>query len=348
VEGDVGFDVLIQMVPLHFLAEFHARMQLKRGSHNLFGVSLNGALEGPRPLRVSGKATFSILWCDFSVHFDTTLVKGERPPLPPAVNVLAQLTQALAAPTSWNTERSATQTHGVALRSLPPASATAPIVLDPLGQVAVRQQVVPLNTARDIDLFGGAPVAGDRRFGVTATLSGTPLTNVALRGDFAPAQFFAMTDDEKLAAPSFESMDAGCVFGDANVAFDATLVIPAPLEYETIPITLAGPATSSPAASAPAPTRFTLSAAQLQTLAPSGAAGRAPVRRVGRARFRNDAVEPAAAFAAPEWVIVPKAGGPAATADSDARTWSEYQAALTTLNRAAARWQIVPAHELEV
>ena len=235
VEGDVGFDVLIQMVPLHFLAEFHARMQLKRGSHNLFGVSLNGALEGPRPLRVSGKATFSILWCDFSVHFDTTLVKGERPPLPPAVNVLAQLTQALAAPTSWNTERSATQTHGVALRSLPPASATAPIVLDPLGQVAVRQQVVPLNTARDIDLFGGAPVAGARRFGVTATLSGTPLTNAPLRGDFAPAQFFAMTDDEKLAAPSFESMDAGCVFGDANVAFDGTLVIPAPLEYQIDP-----------------------------------------------------------------------------------------------------------------
>jgi hypothetical protein len=212
--------------------------------------------------------------------------------------------------------------------------------------------VVPLNTARDIDLFGGAPVAGARRFGVTATLSGTPLTNAPLRGDFAPAQFFAMTDDEKLAAPSFESMDAGCVFGDANVAFDATLVIPAPLEYESIPITLAGRASTSstavaPAASAPAPTRFTLSAAQLQTLAPSGAAGRAPVRRVGRARFRNDAVEPAAAFAEPQWAIVPKAGGPAASADSDARTWSEYQAALTTLNRAAARWQFVPAHELE-
>jgi hypothetical protein len=358
VEGDIGYDVLIQMVPLHFLAEFHARMQLKRGSHNLFGVSLNGALEGPRPLRVSGKATFSILWCDFSVHFDTTLVKGERPPLPPAVSVLAQLTRALAAPMSWSTERSATQTHGVALRSLPPASATAPIVLDPLGQVAVRQQVVPLNTARDIDLFGGAPVAGARRFGVTATLSGTPLTNTPLRGDFAPAQFFAMTDDQKLAAPSFESMDAGCVFGDAKVAFDATQVIAAALEYESIAITLAGPALTTPAppaasavaASAPARTRVTLSAAQLQTLAPSGAAGRAPVRRVGRTRFRNDAVEPAAAFNEPEWEIVPKADGAAAavaTIDSDARTWSEYQSALTTLNRAAARWQIVPAYELK-
>ena len=56
VEGNVGFDVLVQLAPLHFLAEFDAKLQLKRGSHNLFMVGVNGALEGPRPLRVSGKA----------------------------------------------------------------------------------------------------------------------------------------------------------------------------------------------------------------------------------------------------------------------------------------------------
>ena len=32
VEGDVGFDVLIQLAPLHFIADFHASVQLKRGS----------------------------------------------------------------------------------------------------------------------------------------------------------------------------------------------------------------------------------------------------------------------------------------------------------------------------
>ena len=84
VEGDVGFDVLIQLSPFHFIADFHASMQLKRGSRNLFKVSLAGELEGPRPLRVSGKASFEILWCDFSVRFDKTLIEGEKPPLPPA------------------------------------------------------------------------------------------------------------------------------------------------------------------------------------------------------------------------------------------------------------------------
>src|SRR6185369_15446092 len=134
--------------------------------------------------------TFEILWCDFSVHFDATLVKGERPPLPPAVNVLAQLTQALASSSSWSTQRSATQMHGVALRSLAPATATSPIVLDPLGQLSVTQQVVPLNTGRDIEIFGSAPVIGDRRFRVTAAINNTPLDSAPLQASFAPAQFF--------------------------------------------------------------------------------------------------------------------------------------------------------------
>jgi hypothetical protein len=345
VEGNVGFDVLVQLAPLHFIADFHAKLQLKRGSHNLFGVTLNGSLEGPRPLRVSGKATFEILWCDFSVSFDTTLVKGEKPPLPPAVNVLSQLTQALAAPSSWSTQRSATQTHGVALRSLPPGAATGPIVLDPLGQVMVKQQVVPLNTARDIDIFGGAPVAGARRFAVTAALNGTPLQTGALRADFAPAQFFEMSDDEKLAAPSFESMDAGCVFGDARTVFDPAQIIPAPLEYQYVPITLEGVSSTAPSNAAPAP--YTLNVDQLRLFAKSGAAARAPVRRVGRARFRNESVAAGARFTEPQWEILPNGDGPAATVDPGVRTFSEYQAALKDLNRGGARFHIVPAREVE-
>jgi hypothetical protein len=345
VEGAIGFDVLVQLMPLHFIADFRAKLQLKRGSHNLFMVSLSGSLEGPRPLRVSGKATFEILWCDFSVKFDTTLVKGERPPLPPAVDVLAQLTQALASPSSWSTQRSATQTHGVALRSLPPAAPNAPIVLDPLGRLTVKQQVVPLNTNRDIEIFGGAPIAGARRFTLAAALNGAPLLSDPLRTPFAPAQFFEMSDDEKLAAPSFESMDAGATFGDAHVTFDPAQVIPAPLEYTNIRITLEGSTSTEPAAATPR--AYTLEAAQLQTLAKSGAAARAPVRRVGRARFRNDRVEGAATFTAARWTIAPTADAPAAPADPALRTFSEYQAAVKVANRGRARWQVVPAFELE-
>ena len=345
VEGEVGFDVLLQLMPLHFIADFQARLQLKRGSRSLFMVKLTGSLEGPRPLRVSGKATFEILWCDFSVRFDTTLVKGERPPLPPAVNVLSQLTQALASPSSWSTQRNATEAHGVALRSLAAPAAGSPIVLDPLGQILVRQQVVPLNTARDIDLFGGAPVAGERRFRLGATLGTTTLPRSAHRAPFAPAQFFDMSDDEKLAAPSFESMDDGCVFGEAAAVFDGTQVIAAPLEYQHIAITLDGPPPVVPSNAAPAP--YDLSAAQLETFTRSGAAGRAPVRHVGRARFRNAAVKGAATFADERWTVMPRGDGAPVDVDPEVRTWSEYQAVVKAANRGAARFQLVPTHELE-
>jgi hypothetical protein len=280
-------------------------------------------------------------------------VQGDPPPLPPAVDVLAQLTQALAQPASWRTQRSAAQSHGVALKSLAPQSATAPLILDPLGQLVVEQQVVPLNTARDIDTFGGAPVAGARRFNVSAALNNKPLGSAATQSAFPPAQYFVMSDDEKLAAPAFETMDSGCVFGSAEVVIDATQIIAAPLTYQTIvigapaqPSSVLSAHAASVSPSAPA-SSYTLSAAQLQSFSKSGAVARAPVRRVGRARFRNDAVVPGASLKPKHWTIMPDGDGDAATLDPKVRTWSEYNAALKTLNRAGARWQILPTYELE-
>ena len=93
--------------------------------------------------------------------------EGGTPPLPPAVDVLAQLTQALAAPTSWThrTQRHRRRTawRCAACRAAGPG---APIVLDPLGQMLVSQQVVPLNTARDIDRLRRR--AGGRRAALRA------------------------------------------------------------------------------------------------------------------------------------------------------------------------------------
>ena len=61
INGDVGFDVLIQFIPFHFLAEFHASLQLKAGSRSLFKVKVKGELEGPRPLRVSARGTVGVV-----------------------------------------------------------------------------------------------------------------------------------------------------------------------------------------------------------------------------------------------------------------------------------------------
>ncbi len=339
ISGDIGFDVLITRAPLHFIADYHASVQLKYGSHNLFKVSVDGSLEGPRPLRVSGKATFEIFWCDFSVRFDKKLVDGEAPPPPPAVDVLAELNRALSTAQSWSTQAPPNQSHGVALRKLAPGTA---LVLDPLGRLAIKQDVVPLDTGRDIDIFGGAPVAGVKRFAIAAVLNAIDLTQVTmLQAPFAPAQFFTMSDDDKIASPSFTQMDAGLVVGnDDAVTIDAAQLVAAPLEYDSIIINTL---TADVPPKQPAP--YVLPVGQLAVHAATGAAARAPVRNVGRARFRT-AGKPAVEIAEPTWAIAPLDGGPAVATAPAVKTWTDYQGTLTTLNRASARFQLVPATAL--
>ncbi len=341
VDGDVGYDVLLQLSPLHFIADFEASLQLKHGSSNLFMVSVSGELEGPRPLRVSGKASFSILWCDFSISFDKTLIDGESPPPPTAIDVLSVLRTALSTPQSWRTVPAATGAQGVTLK---PLAADAGLVLDPLGRLSVVQQTVPLDRA--IDLFGGAPVAGANTFHLTATIDdlppdAPPLATAPLGAQFAPTQFFTMNDDDKLAAPSFETLDAGLVFGSDALSFDDDEVVPAPMTYESIVID------SLQAPRKPPGPPYRLAATQLMALARGGAAARAPLRRTGVARFRNAGAPPMATLASPAWVVVPLAVSAGSTAPIPTTvSWSAGLATLQTRNRGGAQWQLLPAHEL--
>jgi hypothetical protein len=334
VQGEVGYDVLVELHPLHFVADFRASLQLKRGSTNLFKVSLSGELEGPRPLRVSGKASFEILWCDFSVRFDKTLVAGERPPLPPAVDVQGELKRVLAEPGSWRTVAGAS--HGVALRE---AQGQA-IVLDPLGRVQVRQQLVPLN--EEIERFGGAPPAGARRFELTASIEGSAGgPTQAVREEFAPAQYFELSDDERLAAPSFQEMDAGVVFGAPGSGFDARELVAADLEYEQIVVDEPQP----PQGEARPKATVVLQELTLQAFAASGAAANAATRTQGRARFRQARPgEPMGALNALRYAVVPLAEQAAGT--PQVLDFAASRAALGRLNRAGARWQAVPAFEV--
>jgi hypothetical protein len=341
LHGDVGYDVLIQFAPFHFIADFHASLQLKRGSRSLFKVSLKGALEGPRPLRVSGKATFEIFWCDFSIRFDKTLVSGEKPPLPPAVDVLAELKRALGNNSSWSTQLPLHRQHGVTLRKL---ASGANVVLDPLGNLVVKQQVVPLNTLRDIDTFGGAPPAGARRFQVGATLGGSAQQITFVKEGFAPAQFFAMSDDEKIASPSFVDMDAGLVFGSDAVAFAPAQAVASPLEYETVVIDDDAPP------NAPRAERYRLHPERLLQHARFGAVAKAPIRKLGLNRFRTPDAPQAAALRTPGWVIASVDDAKIVAAQTQpGAIWNATHATMLRLNQQAGgarRWQLIPEHEV--
>jgi len=228
----------------------------------------------------------------------------------------------------------ASGSHGVSLRKPGPG---APLVLDPLGALVVRQQIVPLNTTRDIEVYGGAPVAGARRFHLEAALQSQGRPAESVRGRFSPAQYFALTDDEKLAAPAFEELDAGIVFGGDGGRFDE--VVGSPLVYESRVVdTLPQPANRDP--------HYALPAKRLALHARTGAVARAAIRHSGPARFRVSAAPRAATLVAPAFRIVPLTEGAPAAVESDTRSWSEYRTALARLNRGAADWQVVPSYEL--
>ena len=296
VTGELGFDALISLVPPRFVVDFRAQMQLKRGSRNLFKVQLRGMLEGPLPLRLQAKATFEILWIDFTVRLNLELADGDAGSLPPPVNLEHQLRQLLAAPSSWRAVSAMLAPHGVNLRAVP---VSGQLVVDPLGQLIMEQQLVPLNTEAAIDTFAGVPVAGARQFNVTASIGEQPGT--ALKAAFAPARYFEMSDDEKLATPPFRAFDSGVVLGDETASFPAGDVVTIQLGYaDPILVDDAADGTSSMAAASAASARAAsaqpwqaLSAEQVSAHLRHGPAALSPLRRSGSGRFRNKNVTPA-------------------------------------------------------
>jgi hypothetical protein len=216
IHGQIGFDVLIQFDPFSFLAEFQAQLQLKRGSTNLFKVRVEGSLAGPRPLHVKAKATFEILWWDVSIRVDKTLVSGERPPGPAPIEVLPRLQEALRNPANWVGQLPAGQRQLVTLRGQ--VGEPTDVLLHPLGTLTVKQNVVPLNL--EITRFGHAAPAGARHFRISnVSLGGENQATEIVKEFFAPAEYFEMSDDQKLSRPSFEAMTAGVRFGSEQFVF---------------------------------------------------------------------------------------------------------------------------------
>jgi hypothetical protein len=283
IHGEAGFDVLIQRDPFYFLADFYAQLQLKRGSTNLFKVRVEGALAGPRPLHLKAKASFEVLWWDISIRIDKTLVAGEKPPPAVPIDVLPQLKEALGNPGNWSGRLPAGQRQMVTLAARP--ATAGEVLLHPLGTLTVKQTIVPLDM--DISRFGQAAPAGARRFTIrSVSLSGQNQAVQPVRDFFAPAQFFEMSDDEKLSRPSFEPMPAGVSLGSDEFVFSANAgdwLEVAAIEFETI-IVDKQQNVSHP--SGPEDL-YTLSPQLLGKQARFGAAGASDIRRTGRAKYRT-------------------------------------------------------------
>ena len=138
----LGFDALFQFSPFAFIVDLQAGVTLKWHGRTLLGVDLDMTLSGPSPWHARGKATFKIWRFSKSMSFDRTLGEDAPPPPLPAADPLPELVAALADRRNWSAQLPATS--GDARHVARDARRRREVLLHPLGELTVRQRVVPL------------------------------------------------------------------------------------------------------------------------------------------------------------------------------------------------------------
>ncbi len=212
VKGFLSLDVLITRSPFHFIAEIAGMIAVRTGGRVLFSIRLELTLEGPLPLHAKGSGSFEIgfvFTVTIRVRFNVTIRPGLPSVLAP-LDVLAELAGALANSGNWIPRLPVGSSQSVTLRALP--NPTETLVLHPYGFLDVSQKLAPLGIP--IQLVGSARPARGTVFTIVDCMVGGAMAPTApTREEFAPAQFFEMSDAEKLSRPSFAEFDSGVAIG---------------------------------------------------------------------------------------------------------------------------------------
>ena len=223
VYGFLGYDLLIQFDPFHFVANIGAGLALRRGTDVIAGIDVGCELSGPTPWHAKGHATLELLFFSVDIGFDETW-GDDAPALPPTtVDVQELMVEAVKKDDAWRTELPANASQTVTLREVEPPSGT--MLAHPFALLSVSQKIAPLGT--EIDRFGNAKPEGERKFAI-AWDGGSADEE---REEFAVGNFVTLSDSEKLSRKSFEKMKSGLRFATGEAAATGATV-PKDVDYE--------------------------------------------------------------------------------------------------------------------
>jgi hypothetical protein len=213
VQGYLGFDLLVIYSPFSFEFDFDASFSISFEGVNLASLSVSGSFSGPRPWNFNGSASISLLF--FSVSASLNITWGDSTPVTiPQKPVLPDLVNALQAPANWSAALPAGMTPAVSLLAPTPANPT--LIVYPMGTLSVRENVVPLDVT--ISRYGNATPSDGSLFAISDVEINNQQTNRQTFPEyFAPGQFNALNDADKLSQPSFEPYDAGVTIGSSAV-----------------------------------------------------------------------------------------------------------------------------------
>ena len=228
VEGWFGFDALLRFSPFYFIVEISTGFSVKVFGMGVWGVHLRGALEGPTPWHITGKASIEFLFFSISVSVDEVFGERRAELLPP-ISVLPALKAELEKLDSW---RATIPGGGRQLVSLRELGDPGLLVLHPVGVLQVSQRFVPLNLP--IDKVGNQKPSDITKATVSIDVGGVLTVRGAMRERFAAAQYRAMDDAAKLSAPAFEMLESGVELGAAGNDWRTGPSATRTIRYETI------------------------------------------------------------------------------------------------------------------
>lgn len=211
VYGYLGYDLLVQFNPFHFVADIYAGLALRSGTDVICGIDVHCELSGPTPWNANGDASISFFFFSVSVGFNVTWGDNGPTQSVESVDVLQLVVDAVSDDRNWKADLPANTNQSVTLKKLELPDGT--IIIHPFGVLGVSQKVVPLGLT--INKFGNQKPAADTLFSMTYGGGGT----IDATEEFAIANFLQLSDSDKLARASFEAMKSGLLFqgGDTSV-----------------------------------------------------------------------------------------------------------------------------------
>lgn len=209
IQGRVAFDAIVYLSPrFRFLIDLVFQVGLRAFGRSIASVRVTGALEGPGQWRFKGSFAFSILWWDYEIDFDESW--GSTPVVDAGtVSAAAALLADLRDPSRVEP---GPPVGGRGLVSL--AAPAGEVLAHPLGALALRQKVAPFGVP--LDRIGTQRLTeGTATFTLEQVqVSGASADHVeAVQDHFPRGHYMELSDEQKLAARSFEPFDAGVQVG---------------------------------------------------------------------------------------------------------------------------------------
>lgn len=206
VSGQLGFDALLRWEPsFGVVLDLYGSFHLRFDGHSLCSVDIRVRVEGPTPCwHVAGRASVSLFFIDVSFPFDEHWACTGAVGAPPAPDIAPLLERELDNPRTWEPVLPDGAANLAALRS---DGADTGRLLHPLGRLRFSQRVVPLDIA--VTRFGPGRLQNPTTFAVAVRFGDGSGAVQPVREQFARADFFDLTDDEKLTQPAFEPLRSG-------------------------------------------------------------------------------------------------------------------------------------------